>query len=353
MNQDKFLSLDGLRAFACVGIMAKHVWAVITIKPSECFLFTNVVSFASNFVLLFMMISAFSMCCGYLHRFQQGSISLETFYKKRVVRILPFFALLTGIDLCKCLVENHFSFSNEVVGELWECFANVTLLFGLVPDHNISVVGVGWFLGTIFVFYLLFPFFSVLMKTKKRMWISLVISLIWVFAVENYFAPVKGTFAGKRNILMASPFFVSGGLLFLYKEQIFFFFRMKSARIVFAVLLVSYTIFFFMFPEYRFSHSNLIMYVMWIVFAMIDSKFYGETTLLKNKVVFFLNGISMELYLCHLMFFRIIEKIHLEKFVSNHDILYCLSLFLTIIASILFSLVYKKLEHRLKEKMHV
>lgn len=350
MDQDKYLSLDGLRAVACVGIMAMHVWMVIAVKPTESFIFSNVISYAANFVLLFMMVSAFSMCCGYLKRFQQGSIILDDFYKKRVTRILPFFAILTGIDLCKCVVENHFSLTSEVVGELWESFANVTLVFGLVPDHRISVVGVGWFLGVIFVFYMLFPFYSVLMKTKRRMWLSLLISLLWVFAVNSYFSPVKGTFAGTRNILMASPYFISGGILYFYKDRIIDFFRIRFARILFAMCVSAYSICFFIFPEYRFSYANLLMYSLWIIYALIDSKYRNGNTLLKNKVTFFISGISMELYLCHFMFFRIVEKFHLEKYISDANLLYLLTLLLTVFGAILFSFFFKKLERRFIKK---
>lgn len=50
-------------------------------------------------VCLFLMIIGFGMCVGYFNKFQSGAVDLETFYKKRYVKILPFFALLLVIAL--------------------------------------------------------------------------------------------------------------------------------------------------------------------------------------------------------------------------------------------------------------
>ena len=84
---------------------------------------------------------------------------MNDFYKKRYTRILPFFAFLCVVDL---LVSPS-------IGSLYEFFVNITLCFGFLPNYGaITVIGVGWFLGIIFVFYMLYPFFVFLMDNKKR-----------------------------------------------------------------------------------------------------------------------------------------------------------------------------------------
>ena len=220
MHQEHFSSLDGLRSIAMFGIVAMHVNANMTVHPSNIILLSDILKYAGNFVLLFMMISAFSLCCGYLERFCNGSISLEIFYTKRYKRILPFFSLLTFIDVLFCCVGNHFAFNQTVVGELWEAFANLTLLFGLVPGNGISVIGVGWFLGVIFLFYLLFPFYSTLLSTKRKAWFAFAISVVWSVAIEKYFVPVKGVFSGDTCMLVVAPYFVSAGLVYLYRDAL-------------------------------------------------------------------------------------------------------------------------------------
>lgn len=167
-----YRSLDGLRAAAAIGIILMHVQANTEYQISG-FAAEKLVPSFTQFTYLFMMISAFSLCCGYYEQFQDGTVSLERFYKRRYQKIWLFFALLCTIDL---ILEPS-------LNTLYEYIADLTLAFGLLPDNNIHVVGVGWFLGTIFVFYMLFPFFCFLMKTKRRAWFTLGITVILRYLV--------------------------------------------------------------------------------------------------------------------------------------------------------------------------
>ena len=78
-----------------------HVLANIAVKPSGNFLTDAVIPYFTNFTLLFMVVSAFSVCCGYYDRVKNGTIMPNDFYKKRYKRLLPFFALMTVISLAK------------------------------------------------------------------------------------------------------------------------------------------------------------------------------------------------------------------------------------------------------------
>lgn len=108
---------------------------------------------------------------------------MNDFYKKRYIRILPFFAFLCVVDL---LVSPSIS-------SLYELFANITLCFGFLPNYgSITVIGVVWFLGIIFVFYMLYPFFVFLMDNKKRAaWISFCVSTLLAIIALTYFESDK------------------------------------------------------------------------------------------------------------------------------------------------------------------
>ena len=78
----KYDSLNGIRAYAAIAILAMHV-----LENSE---YTDIANaFAAKVdllkwtVYLFMIISGFSMCCGYYERILHQSISIVEFYKKR------------------------------------------------------------------------------------------------------------------------------------------------------------------------------------------------------------------------------------------------------------------------------
>jgi len=314
----RYDALDGLRAIACVGIVLMHVKCNMAIQPSKSFITESVIGFTHDFVLLFMMVSAFALSCGYNSKFQSGSIKMGDFYKKRYTRILPFFALLSLIDVVKTIAEEHFHWTDALQGELWEAFTNLSLLFALIPGNDITVVGVGWFLGVIFLFYLCYPFFTVLISSKKSAWIAFALSIGLYFALKCYFYPVKGSPLGNNAFMYCAPFFLSGGIIYLYRNELVSVSACSvSVKCIRLLLTIGYTVWFFVFPEMRFPLANLVMYALWLIYAVTEVGSNGQIALLNNNVMEFLSGISMEVYLCHMMMFRFVEKNHVEKFCSK------------------------------------
>lgn len=202
MGRKHYGAIDGLRTIACIGIVVMHIRANNTYEISG-YVYDKILPSFTNFVFLFMVISAFGMCCGYFDRVLNNQISLENFYIKRYSKILPFFSCLVLLDVV-------ISFSKAA---LIEGFANVTLLFGLFPNH-ISVIGVGWFLGLIFAFYLIFPFYCVLIKNKKRVWVVFIVSLLLNYVCGIYFE------VGRTNIVYSLCYLLAGGLIYQYRDEL-------------------------------------------------------------------------------------------------------------------------------------
>ena len=148
MNKERFENLIGIRAYACIGIVLMHI-LLNGYSSLEGILFTSIIPSFTDFTYLFMLISAFSLCCGYYERVKQNTISLEEFYARRYRRVWPFFAFLCSAEM---VISHDWN-------SVYEWFADLSLMFGFLPDNRIEVLGVGWFLGTVFVFYMIFPFF--------------------------------------------------------------------------------------------------------------------------------------------------------------------------------------------------
>lgn len=76
-------------------------------------------------------------------------------------------------------------------------------------------------------------------------------------------------------------------------------------------------------PNYsmKTSCSYLSFFALWMLYAMTGGINCGFN-LLNNKVTNFIGGISMEIYLCHMVMFRIIEKLHIERFIDNPYLLF-------------------------------
>ncbi len=134
--------LDALRVIACIGIVLAHVASNSSFNI-DGWIYQRLIPSFTNFVYVFMVISAFGMCCGYCEKFLENKIDLIIFYKKRYMRILPFFSLMVVIDLLTDLRQDR----------IYEAIADITLVNGLIPNE-IEVIGVGWFLGLVFVFFI-------------------------------------------------------------------------------------------------------------------------------------------------------------------------------------------------------
>lgn len=328
-SREYYGALDGLRAYAAIGIVMMHVLANLQIKPSVNYITETIIPFFTNFVFLFMMISAFGLSCGYYDRIKNNRITPNAFYTKRYKRVLPFFVIMVIIDL----VWEH------NLRSLLEGFADITLCFGLYPNANITVIGVGWFLGTIFVFYMLYPFFVFLMDSKRRAWTTLggsvILALIGIyyFGAQKYFSePME---FGRSNILYSAPFFVIGGIVYLYRHVLSEFVKHYWILSLLAtgILIISTFACLSYVPTIL---SSIIIFTALLIYSLGSKDF-----ILNNTIVKYLSKISMEIYLCHMLFFRVMGILHFEKYINNPNLLYIFTLMGTLFWAIIFSHICK------------
>lgn len=315
-----YKNLDGLRAYACIGIISMHVLYNGYNSDFSGFIFQKLIPSFTELVFLFFILSSFSLCCGYYERFVHGSYDLEKFYLRRIQRVWPCFALL-------CTIELIISFETRLI---YEWMADLTLTYGLIPNSNITVVGVGWFLGVVFVFYIMFPFFVFLLKDKKRAWMSLAVTVLIHFLCKYYFVSA----ADRTVFVFDAMFFVAGGLIYLYKDQI-----SEKVGIIALVIFACITVISYMFPT---NYYLLLIIFSSLIVWSISAKDTLSTMLLQNKVVLFIGSISMEMYLCHMFIFRTIERLGLIKILPNIIMNYLLVVVATAVGAVIFSLVIKK-----------
>ena len=306
-QKDYFPALDGFRALSCIGIMMMHIQANTHYMLSG-FVWERLIPSFTHLILLFLMISGFGMCAGYLEKFWNGAIDLEKFYKRRYAKILPYFGFLIVIAL---LYEPS-------LANFYDATMETLLIYGFLPNNALNVIGVGWTLGVIFVFYFLFPAFSVLLKTKRRAWIFLALSL-WVhFVCTNYYFSavfVTPLFTARHSFIWCLPLFTGGGIMYLYKTEI----RRLCNKMHFLCLFVCliFSVLYYLTPNSVGSfdilfYKNFILYSAWLAYAVgTDSRFFG------NKTMSFLSGISLEIYLSHMFVFRFFEKLHVQYLFGN------------------------------------
>lgn len=320
-----FGAIDGLRAYSALGIVLMHVLANGFDNQLNGFVFDSLIGSFTNLVFLFMVVSAFGTCCGYFERIRTGTISLSDFYKKRYLKIWPFFALLVLIDVIL----------SPRLDSIYGAFADLTLAFGLLPNAgNISVIGVGWFLGLVFVFYMLFPFFSFLLENKKRAWFSFVITLAFNLIGESCFQ------IGRNNILYSACYFMAGGLIFLYKDQwIRFMEKFKFMKWILILIIIALAVVYYLVSASTFT--MLPLFSLMLLYA-VGGGTGRRNKLLYNPLTRFLSGISMEIYLCHMVFYRAVERLHLLYIVGNGVLGYIIACLLILVGAIIFSFAMQK-----------
>lgn len=326
-----YYGVDLLRAFSCLAILFMHVGANAQ-YPLDGYFYDTIVESWKNLVFLFMMISGFGMSCGYHKKILDGKLNVNSFYSKRYLKILPFFGFL----LLVAIVIEH---KPETI---MESFAESTLMFGLLPKSNLDTIGVSWTLGVIFVFYLLYPFIVFLTGTKKRAVFTLIGSAIMNYLCTYYFFTEKfvvSSFSGRSNIMYCLPFFIVGVMIYQYKERIRSFvarYKFVSFIILLLALVSYYLIPYSISGIILFDLKNLIVYALILMFAIgMSSK------LCNNKIVAFLSAVSMEVYLSHMVLFRVVEKANLLYIAGNGWISYILSSCITVVLVIAFIEIYK------------
>lgn len=321
----RYEGLDGLRAYSSIGILIMHVLAngmycdpIITVSA--------IIRQFAKLVFLFMIISAFSMCCGYYDRILDSKIDIRSFYKNRFARIWPVFAVL-------CLLDMVISPSLE---SLYELFANLTLCFGLLPNNSITVIGVGWFLGIVFIFYMIFPFFCSLMADRRSAWGALICSMIFNVLCRIYFFDenhVVSDFVGKHNFLYCAVFFAAGGILYLYRKELAAFSQRFRWPLLAAGLLGSALV-------YMLDSSVIAMVIIFSLYVIYAMGNPGR--ILVNPVTGFLSRISLEIYLCHMVVFRALEKIGLTQLFGENLWSYAVASVLTLAGTVTFALVMNR-----------
>lgn len=332
IHRERYDNLDGLRVISCLSIIAMHIKANSSFEVSGWVSYTFIPSL-TQLVTLFLIISGFGMFCGYYDKFKNKTIDLNTFYSKRYWKILPFFAALVTIDL---LLDRS-------IDHLIEGVTEVTLVFGLLPSNNLSVIGVGWTLGIIFLFYLLFPYVVFLCWTKRRAVFALCCAIGISLLCTGYFFTdkfVNENFAVSHDFLYNSPYFLMGGVIYLFRKQI----TALTGKIKWLWLLVciGVTVGYYFIPDVIgivdiLVLKNLLVLTCWLIYAISV-----KSLVLSNRVMKFLSGISLEMYLAHMIIFRFAEKLHLLYLFGKGWISYIFAFVFVTCVLILLIFCYKK-----------
>lgn len=297
-------NLDGVKVLLAFFVVFGHVLANGNYNVPDWY---DIIFRGTKYVCMFFVISAFGMCCGYYTKIGEGLINPELFYEKRIRKLLPFFALICSLDLGMAILTHTVSVKNVA-----DYLTNLTLQFGFLSNENMTVIGVGWTLGVIFAFYIYFPFFVYTIENNKRAIAAFVTSVIITILCQRIY---PNTCAFVVNL----PYFYAGGLTYLNQEKITVLVK-KIKPLIFVIcagITVCWNI-----AHWRQSFQkiggvslgfieNIILFFVWLCFFISDN-----LKLFSNRIMKFISGISFEIYLCHMVMYRILEKMNLIHLTS-------------------------------------
>lgn len=163
------------------------------------------------------------------------------------------------------------------------------------------------------------------MGSLQRAWIAFFLSLIFNFVCSVYFG------VGRTNVLYSSCYLIAGGLIYLYRTNI----RSLNQWILLAAVLFSVVLYYLIGAN---TLTCLLVSSSLLIYAISN-----RGGVLQNKFTAFISTISMEIYLSHMVIFRIVEKLGLQQVIGNGWLQYFLTLIIVIFGTVMFSIIAQKI----------
>ena len=116
--------------------------------------------------------------CSYSLKKKQG---ISEFYKKRYITIAPaFYPALLVVVLLNMLWSSSHGYAYVGYGNtgLLSVILNLALIHGLVPFCNNNVFPGAWFIGAVWIFYILHPLIMMAFEKIGRKWIVVVVGTV-------------------------------------------------------------------------------------------------------------------------------------------------------------------------------
>lgn len=330
----KYRNIDALRSFGCLAIIAWHVKANTNFNGGGVLTERIIPSF-DYLVYLFMIISGFGMCNGYYKKLKDENYDLNKFYSRRYKKTVPFFSILI---IMNCILE----FNRE---SIFEGLMEITMLFGFLPNNSLSVIGVAWTLGAIFAFYIIFPFVVFLLNDKRRGVISLIVALGITYMCQSYFMTEKfvtSNFTMRHSFLFCLPYFLSGGLIYLYRNELSATVNLHKSAVLLGCVILA--VGYLLSPDEIGGFDLIVPKTLILYSAMVCAVLGEQNKWLSNRLTRFISEISMEMYLAHMVVFRVVEKLHIENVCHNAILRYVITYFMVVLLLIVGIKLYRKCE---------
>ena len=318
---DYFYSLDFFRGFCGYGVAISHLNAFVFNN-----LYAEYVSYL--FVEFFFVLSGFVLY-PQLMKVLNNKKNLITFYKRRWLRTIPLYLVITVA--VSTLTGNMFSI---------DFFKYLIFIQKVFPNFIINdYFPVAWSLSIEEIFYLTFPL--ILISLNKSNFLYYTFGLILFFILLKLFSStyVDANFLRTGSILRLDAILI--GFVLAYYKKLIIYHKIK-------IILLNFLFFLFYLFNYENFMSNtnfpnvsliFITLLQTISAFTLFSFIYLENLIKKLKIknlCLLVSRQTYSIYLTHIIFIYILSDIQLPAFLST--IIYITALFIT------SSIIYKYFE---------
>jgi peptidoglycan/LPS O-acetylase OafA/YrhL len=267
MKQNRIRSLDGLRGFLSLIVIAIHIWIYLTAAK---FIPQSLDYLGIFSIHLFFVISGFLVHKTYSERIHEARPK-TTFFIRRFFRLIPLWWLLLWV----LAYFRHLEFKVVI--------ANMFYYFGFVLyDSQYFPVVVAWTLHVEECFYSLFPFlFFSLRKEKILHWIVItsVISSLWIIFAGPSGVPTENFYINRSAVLNFQYFPLGIALSHIYSQKNWWnLIETRFPRLLDVITLLSF-LFVTTAPAFPYKVSLLIVVMATLTQSTLFSRFLNLSIL--------------------------------------------------------------------------
>lgn len=351
---DRYLSFDILKGIGIIMVILVH-----SIQE-----FDDLNSIFDFFWFGQMGCQIFFVISGYLtasawNRALSKSKSKKQFYLRRFFSIAPGYYLIIILcqlaNLCSgCLFGMNIGFAKN--RGIISIICNFLFLNGLLPFCNNDVAPGGWYIGTLVIFYLLFPFINCIYKKLKRAYFgvpgicNLMVFFIVLIAInilghESFFLSNNGFVY--FSFLVQFPCFLLG--VQLQKEEAVE--KLNEVIMCIGVALILFVISLVLFFANISKYSFLFIPTVFgygVYFLLKAMLWYERNYSFKNNLLTYLGRKSYYMYLTHAFFawtMMGMVRVVLDKLdiIYNQTVVYLILLPFVFVGTLFFANILEKI----------
>lgn len=301
-----------LRALLAVCIVFHHLYFGI----KEGFILTVIYSVSPLYIAVFFFLSGYGL--------QKSFLSNPAYKKAFLLKRLP-----------KILVP--YIFATFAYWIMYLCFGHRYTLLRVITRflRGRAIVANGWFIYVILIFYLVFALLMRLFGKKPKLMIlgGAVYYVVWVIACRYFDTPQGMLFYAQSHLPAV------GMAAAVYEKQILKLLKNKYLSLVLIMLALTTFSFFWLqdiLKALSVSEHGLIYTFCFSMFSCLLVIFMLNRFRLKSPILSFLGDISLEIYLFHGLFHKMLRN----------DVIYIESDFLWCILVLAGAIVFSAIMHR-------